>query len=1095
MRIPIVRDCAIPDLILASILLGLFGFSCGSAKEPPPWASLETILSESRPIEPQLSASSAWEPCVVPSNGPRALREPACGGTDSPAPYKPRVLVSRGGTDAATSASYAEALLRLVREQSLEAVEAAIQELESLNTERSSHDGPERYNDLAAAYYVRAQRGSRPADLVRALEAVEQSLEITELPAARFNQGLICNALEARKCAIEAWSTYRKLDPDSAWSEEAASHLDRLRTQEHDSNWPRQKAELLVAADSRDFVTLKTLVNANRREVSLWVEGELLPQGVAAAVSSASKELPRELLRAQALAATLEALGGDRLATDSLDQVFAVLKGSDLPARRNLASGLAAFAQAQDLFAAPKGRNYRDAENLFRTANHDLEVAGNPLALRAALGRASCLYMLTRADRVLQEVERVFADPRTVNYPSIRGRAFHLRGTTRLLKDQFSSALSDYQATLHEYQRIGLEADVNTLWARIAQIRSAKLGQEGKAWHDLYLGLSAFNNRDSGQSLFARSELVRATQAIGCYRAADRLLRDRSDQPRKSDEEVLYQLGLAKSSLLLGRSVLASEHVRRAREALDQGSAIYLDSLLRLFETEGQVGLVSQPLAAARRFQRAIELSREINYPAYLSRLYSQLAKALVAAGRRVEATKILAQAVSELEKQWRREVAGSETAEETLESSYFDLNREPIELLVELLADDGQAETAFAVSEIGRAREILALVSANSYRPSRERSRILQRARPLGVAEIRKRLSPGQTLISFSVRNDSTSAFVLDRKGLAVYKLAVGRAKIRAYVAELTRVLDQDLPENDLQYVLGSLFDSLIVPLSASVSADAALVFVPDGDLHAIPFSALYDRTRRRYLVEDHPIAIAPSATLLVRAIERDASMARTETPSVLAVGNPTFDTEVFPNLEVLHAAEDEAREIAKLYPKHVLVLADDATRKRVLSAARDALVVHLAIHAVTLESTTGPNAFLLLAPEGEADTGLLYAPELLRTNFGSTHLIFISACSSAGGQPPGAQGAAMLVRALLGAGVPAVVGTLWPIDDTKTPPLAKAFHRYLLDGDSAATAMQKAQLEFLHGETQLLRSARFWGGFEVIGSARLIPKERKVL
>jgi CHAT domain-containing protein len=85
------------------------------------------------------------------------------------------------------------------------------------------------------------------------------------------------------------------------------------------------------------------------------------------------------------------------------------------------------------------------------------------------------------------------------------------------------------------------------------------------------------------------------------------------------------------------------------------------------------------------------------------------------------------------------------------------------------------------------------------------------------------------------------------------------------------------------------------------------------------------------------------------------------------------------------------------------------------------------------------------------------------------------------------------MLVRALLGAGVPAVVGTLWPIDDTTTPPLAKAFHRFLLDGDSAATAMQKAQLEFLYGETQLFRSARFWGGFEVIGSARLVTKRRK--
>jgi len=66
---------------------------------------------------------------------------------------------------------------------------------------------------------------------------------------------------------------------------------------------------------------------------------------------------------------------------------------------------------------------------------------------------------------------------------------------------------------------------------------------------------------------------------------------------------------------------------------------------------------------------------------------------------------------------------------------------------------------------------------------------------------------------------------------------------------------------------------------------------------------------------------------------------------------------------------------------------------------------------------------------------------------------------------------------------GVPAVIGTLWDVNDATAEPLLVSFHQHYREGDDAAVALQKAQIELLRRDSSGLQSVLAWAPFQVIG------------
>jgi CHAT domain-containing protein len=145
---------------------------------------------------------------------------------------------------------------------------------------------------------------------------------------------------------------------------------------------------------------------------------------------------------------------------------------------------------------------------------------------------------------------------------------------------------------------------------------------------------------------------------------------------------------------------------------------------------------------------------------------------------------------------------------------------------------------------------------------------------------------------------------------------------------------------------------------------------------------------------------------------------------------------------------------------------------------------LVHFAGHAVVNPIT--PSASYLLMARSPEHSGVLTAGELLtRLQLDRTRLVVLSACSSAGGGGVGSEGVAPLVRPILTAGVPAVIGSLWSVNDATTEKLLVSFHQHYRQHKDAAVALREAQVAFVNSSNRNLSSGFAWAPFQVIGHA----------
>jgi CHAT domain-containing protein len=266
-----------------------------------------------------------------------------------------------------------------------------------------------------------------------------------------------------------------------------------------------------------------------------------------------------------------------------------------------------------------------------------------------------------------------------------------------------------------------------------------------------------------------------------------------------------------------------------------------------------------------------------------------------------------------------------------------------------------------------------------------------------------------------------------------------------------------------------------------------ARLVIVPDGVLHGLPFAALRNSITRRYLIQDVPIEIAGSANLYLVSLSRDQEFAPDAAPPVLLIGDPAFDAglAIAQGLQPLPHSRTECEKISPLYADAKMLLERDATVPSFLEKARSSAVIHVAAHSI-VNAQVPSRSFILFAPSAN-QPGPLDAQALLTalSPLEHTRLVVLSTCSSAGGLPIGAEGVAPFVRPLIGAGVPAVVGTLWNVEDATAEEVLVSFHRHYRQGSDAAVALQQAQVELLMNKNNNsgFRPVLAWAGFQVIG------------
>ncbi len=328
-----------------------------------------------------------------------------------------------------------------------------------------------------------------------------------------------------------------------------------------------------------------------------------------------------------------------------------------------------------------------------------------------------------------------------------------------------------------------------------------------------------------------------------------------------------------------------------------------------------------------------------------------------------------------------------------------------------------------------------------------------LMTVEPVNVPELQALLPEGTTLVEYLVGRQNALAWVVDRTSITVVRLPILRDQLVSEVRAFRRGIEDQAPLPDAQKQAEALHEALVAPVRRHIKGSRVVV-VPHDVLHYLPFGALRSK-QGRWLVEDYTLSTLPSASVLkFLEAKRSASGG-----SVLAIGNPDLG----PALN-LRYAEREARVVGDRYAGAHVLVRQEATETRAKSLIDGARLLHFATHGELNERDPLASG-LLLAPGG-GDDGRLEVREIFGLDL-KAQLVVLSACETGLGQLSTGDELVGLQRAFLYAGSPAVVTTLWKVDDRASFTLMREFYDQLvkLDAVQALRAAQRAAMkEFPH-------------------------------
>jgi CHAT domain-containing protein len=323
-------------------------------------------------------------------------------------------------------------------------------------------------------------------------------------------------------------------------------------------------------------------------------------------------------------------------------------------------------------------------------------------------------------------------------------------------------------------------------------------------------------------------------------------------------------------------------------------------------------------------------------------------------------------------------------------------------------------------------------------------------------TGSIRQVLPRDALLVEYYAVRGQFSALVLTPDGTISHHPLCQVADVERLVKQLPRP-PLSRPERQ---VWEDLYNLLVAPWASLLEDVRHLVVIPDGALHYVPFQALRCPETGRYLVEDHEIRYAPSATLLVlttqaRAVRRDVA---------LVLG--------YDGGQLVHVPA-EMGAIAGTFSGLTLFTGDQASRAQLERLAAQADVIHIAAHG-DFRPDAPLFSFVALA-DGRWQVADVYRQRL------NASLVTLGACQTGRGRLTGSD-LIGFAHALFYAGAQAVLASLWPVHDASTAALMAALYRGIRQGRRKAAALRQAQLALL--QTDQWRDPLYWAPFCLIGA-----------
>jgi CHAT domain-containing protein len=932
-------------------------------------------------------------------------------------------------------------------------------------------------SDLAAALLARAAASQDPFSLVLALAASDRAVRhAPALAAARFNRAVALEQLSLRQQAGAEWQACRRVERSTAWTREDSARANAVRAPAQTAgNWPAEKATLAAAAGRQDNASVRAVVGRNRQRSREYVEEEALVAWAAATVEGRAAVARPWLSQARSVAGALAATGGD-LAAATVAQIDRLERDPlRSAALLDLAAGLAAYGRGLEL--AHAGR-FSAALGPFSLARRLLERQRSPFAGWARFHLGLCRYERLEYDAAQRLLRPLLVDAAPAAPSALLGRSRVLSALIDTIRGDPEAALASYRQALAQFQALGEEANIAKVGALAAGTLDV-LGRPAEAWKFLHPALVE-------PATFGTPLIRFGTCEVADYLAAEQ---GELEVALQFQEEVLSSARasgsayaqasalLRRAALLasLGRASSAAEDLARADALLAAVPDVHTRETLAsdIQVVRGEMLVERSPRAAIALLDGAIASYRASQYnyrirQALVLRARAEQELHLVAAARRD-----LLAAIQESERLRSTIVPIEERI------SYFDSLRSMFDAMVAFQVTQGDADDALIYAERARGRALLDWLRTEPGEPRIPRPPASAAASP-SSAPLRRRLPADTVILEYWSLGEHLVLWTLQRSGASLQTVAVTADDLDLLVRRFLRAARAG-NRSGLADASSHLYRLLIEPVADRLPPRCRIVFVPDGSLHALPFALLRDGRSGRFIIQDHAVSIAPSATLFVAGAASSPELPGLA-KKVLYFADPAFDRTAHPELQQLPSARTQ--EMSALFPGSRVLVGAEATRRAFLAEAGRYEVIHFGGHALVSSQFPLFSQLLFAAEPGDPHAGIIYSRDILGRRFPRTRLAVLASCNTAAGRVSRTEGVESLARPFLAAGVKGVIASLWEVDDDQAALFFQRFYRHLARGEAAIDALQATELESLGQSSPQSTRPFSWAVFELIGS-----------
>ncbi len=762
----------------------------------------------------------------------------------------------------------------------------------------------------------------------------------------------------------------------------------------------------------------------------------------------------------------------------------------------NVEENLADLDYTQGFYGSALRRYYQACDRLIQSTVDD------PLVLaRLKVCIANCLVKLNRAQEACLMSEQAVQTYRQAGISLNTGNALHQHASTLIASGRLEEALAALEESLSLISGSGFEHYTSSARLQQAELLLA-MGSNTAAYNNAHSikqhceaqGLVAYAVR---AGLVMSSALLEMSQKLSVdqeqrtalLQEAEMLCKQTVAEARQHNlQESIY-----KGHYLLGRLFVLQENPGKA--ARQYGAAIaqierILDDLVYDLSPSflHSTWTVYEEMIALCLQQGQIEQAFSYLEQARSMALRQYLNKPSDLRGKNEEQQDIMAPSVSQTN---RAQLLRIQQELKNWQERYhkYSVILANIDTSVSPTVDRAviQAEMKHCEEEISELFERLYLYESGTALKAYTRKRTPRQTQQVDLVRLRQRLSPDQLLLTYFLYKGKLVIFAATTEDLVTHEIPDGMEQLERLLPLLHAHLDprgwskSQRPSSDVvRRLLTRLYNILVKPVAELLPTPSGLLtIVPYGPLHKLPFHALYDGSR--FLVEDFQVNYLPANSLLLHLDARESQ----QHDHALDTGIVSKKPLVFgySGNGHLQRVRDEAITIASLLDG-TCYLEGEATIARLIEQAPGSPIIHLATHGES--RLDAPNFSYVRLADGQ-----LNAIDAFSLDLRECELVTLSGCETGLALSGGGDEQLGLGRAFLAAGVPSLIMSLWPVEDTATNELMKLFYLCLLKGESKVQALCSAQCQLMQDASSNYAHPFFWAAFRLVGDPSPLKRQ----